>query len=89
MEDGSGRLQRDQEFSIPGFLGWDFAKSRDPRIFRDGISVKFFPQDFTENVWIWANLKCFFIVSQRHFDIRLHNLSKIILDVFIRLFHLH
>ena len=38
-----GRLQRDQEFSIPGFPGWDFAKSRDPRIFRDGISLKFFP----------------------------------------------
>ena len=37
------RLQRDQEFSIPGFLGRDFAKSRDPRIFRDGISLKFYP----------------------------------------------
>ena len=34
-------LQRDQEFSLPGFPGWDFAKSLDPRIFRDGISLKF------------------------------------------------
>ena len=31
------RLQRDQEFSISEFPGWDFAKSRDPRIFRDRI----------------------------------------------------
>ena len=51
-----GRLQRDQEFSIPGFPGWDFAKSRDPGIFWDGISLKFLSRDFTEKVWIWANL---------------------------------
>ena len=31
--------------------------------------------------------KC--LVFQRHFDILFHNLSKINLDVFIRLFHLH
>ena len=37
------RLQRDQEFSIPGFPGWDFAQSRDPGIFREGISLKFYP----------------------------------------------
>ena len=37
------RLQRDQEFLIPGFPGRDFAKSQDPRIFRDGISLKFYP----------------------------------------------
>ena len=37
------RLQRDQEFSIRGFLGRDIAKSRDPGIFRDGISLKFYP----------------------------------------------
>ena len=37
------RLLRDQEFSIPGFPGWDFAKSRDPRIFRDRISLKLYP----------------------------------------------
>ena len=42
------RLQRDQEFSIPGFPGRDFAKSRDPGIFRDGISLKFLSRDFTE-----------------------------------------
>ena len=36
-----GRLQRDHEFSIPGFPGRDFAKSRDPGIFRDGISLIF------------------------------------------------
>ena len=30
------RTKRNQEFSIPGFPGWDFAKSRDPGIFRDG-----------------------------------------------------
>ena len=43
-----GRPQRDQEFSIPGFLGRDFAKSRDPGIFRDGISLKFQSRDFRE-----------------------------------------
>ena len=37
------RLQRDQEFSIPGLPGWDFAKSRHPGIFWDGISLKFYP----------------------------------------------
>ena len=37
------RPQRDQEFSIPGFSGRDFAKSRDPGIFRDRISLKFYP----------------------------------------------
>ena len=37
------RPQQDQEFSIPGFPGWDFAKSQDPGIFRDGISLKFYP----------------------------------------------
>ena len=37
------RLQREQEFSIPGFPGRDFAKSRDPGIFWDGISLKFYP----------------------------------------------
>ena len=37
------RLQRNQEFSILGFSGWDFAKSRDPGIFRDGTSLKFYP----------------------------------------------
>ena len=42
------RLQRDQEFSIPGFPGRDFAKSRDPGIFRDGISLKFLSRDFTK-----------------------------------------
>ena len=42
------RPQRDQEFSIPGFPGRDFAKSRDPGIFRDGISLKFQSRDFRE-----------------------------------------
>ena len=28
-----------KEFAIPGFPGRDFAKSRDPGIFRDGISL--------------------------------------------------
>ena len=50
------RLQRDQEFSIPGFPGRDFAKSRDPGIFRDGISLKFLSRDFPEKEWEWANL---------------------------------
>ena len=50
------RLQRDQELSIPGFPGLDFAKSRDPRILRDGISLKFLSRDFTEKVWVCANL---------------------------------
>ena len=50
------RLQQDQEFSIPGFPGRDFAKSWDPGIFWDGISLKFLSRDFTEKVWIWANL---------------------------------
>ena len=50
------RLQQDQEFSIPGFPGRDFAKSRDPGIFRDGISLKFLSRDFAEKVWIWSNL---------------------------------
>ena len=44
------RLQRDQDFSIPGFPGWDFAKSQDPGIFRDGISLKFYPGIFTKKV---------------------------------------
>ena len=38
------RPQRDQEFLIPGFPGRDFAKSRDPGIFLDGISLKFYPK---------------------------------------------
>ena len=42
------RPQRDQEFSIPGFPGRDFAKSRDPGIFQDGISLKFQSRDFRE-----------------------------------------
>ena len=33
-----------------GFPGRDFAKSRDPGIFRDGISLKFLSQDFTKKV---------------------------------------
>ena len=40
----TGRLQQDQEFLIPGFPGWDFAKSQDPGIFRDRISLKFYPR---------------------------------------------
>ena len=49
------RLQRDQDFSIPGFPGRDFAKSRDPGIFRDGISLKFLSQDYTKKVWnLWG-----------------------------------
>ena len=32
------RLQQDQEFSIPGFTGRDFAKSQDPGILQDRIS---------------------------------------------------
>ena len=47
----SARLQRDQEFSIPGFLGRDFAKSRDPEIFRDGIGLKFYPGILQKKVW--------------------------------------
>ena len=50
------RHQRDQEFSIPGFPGRDFAQSRDPRIFRDGISLKFLSRDFPKKEWEWANL---------------------------------
>ena len=46
----TARPQRDQEFSIPGFPGRDFAKSRDPGIFRDGISLKFLSQDYTKKV---------------------------------------
>ena len=55
------RLQRDQEFSFPGFPGRDFAKSRDPGIFRDGISLKFyqkkygFSHDFLLSSQIWSN----------------------------------
>ena len=45
---GVVRPQRDQEFSIPGFPGRDFAKSRDPGIFWDGISLKFQSRDFRE-----------------------------------------
>ena len=52
----TGRLQQDQEFLIPGFPGWDFAKSQDPGIFRDGISLKFLSWDFPEKDWEWANL---------------------------------
>ena len=47
----TGRLQRDQEFSIPGFPGWNFAKSWDPGIFWDGINLKFLSRDFTKKVW--------------------------------------
>ena len=42
--------QRDQEFSIPGFPRQDFAKSQDPRVFWDGISLKFLAQDSTKKV---------------------------------------
>ena len=42
LQDPRGRLQQDQEFSITGFLGWDFAKSQDPGIFQDRISLKFY-----------------------------------------------
>ena len=45
------RLQQDQDLSIPGFLGRDFAKSRDPRIFQDGIVLNFLSRDFTKKVW--------------------------------------
>ena len=49
------RLQQDQEISIPGFPGRDFAKSRDPGIFRDGISLKFLSRDFTKKAWdLWG-----------------------------------
>ena len=44
------RLQQDQDLSIPGFLGRDFAKSRDPRIFQDGIVLNFLSRDFTKKV---------------------------------------
>ena len=50
------RPQRDQEFSIPGFPGRDFAKSRDPGIFRDRISLKFLSRDFTKKVWDLSRL---------------------------------
>ena len=41
------RPQRNQGFSIPEFPGRDLAKSRDPGIFRDGISLKFSFQDLS------------------------------------------
>ena len=41
------RPQRNQGFSIPGFPGRVLAKSRDPGIFRDGISLKFSSQDLS------------------------------------------
>ena len=44
------RLQQDQDLSIPGFLGRDLAKSRDPRIFQDGIVLNFLSRDFTKKV---------------------------------------
>ena len=50
------RPKRDQEFSIPGFPGRDFAQSQDPGIFRDEISLKFLSRDFPEKEWEWANL---------------------------------
>ena len=55
------RPKRDQEFSILGFPGRDFAKSRDPGIFRDGISLKFYQKkyrisrDFLLSSQIWSN----------------------------------
>ena len=53
------RLQRDQEFSIPGLPGRDFAKSQDPGNCRDGIRLKFLSRDFTKKVWVWANHKLY------------------------------
>ena len=57
-----GRPQRDQEFSIPGFLGWEILQN--PGIFRDGISLKFYPgilpkkygisRDFLLSSKIWS-----------------------------------
>ena len=41
------RPQRNQGFSIPELPGRDLAKSRDPGIFRDGISLKFSSQDLS------------------------------------------
>ena len=42
------RPKWDQEFSIPGVPGQDFAKSRDPGIFRDGINLIFSSRDLLE-----------------------------------------
>ena len=50
------RLQRVQELSIPGFPGQDFAKSRDPWIFWNGICLKFLSRDLTKKLWVWTNL---------------------------------
>ena len=44
------------------------------------------PASSTPILPMQAEASC--LVFQGHFDILLHNLSKIILDVFIRLFHL-
>ena len=44
----TGRPQRDQEFSIPGFPGQDFAKFWDPEIFQGGISLKFLSRDLAK-----------------------------------------
>ena len=43
------RPQWDQEFSIPGVPGRDFAKSRGPGIFQDRISLKFESKEFYPN----------------------------------------
>ena len=42
--------------SIKGFLGRDFAESQDPRIFWDGISLKFLSRNFDQKVSVLARL---------------------------------
>ena len=61
---------------IPGFPGRDFANSRDPGIFRDGISLKSYPGilpkkygiswDFLLSAYIWP---ISYILEDREFEI--------------------
>ena len=67
------RLQRDLEFSIPGFPGWDFAKSRDPGIFRDGINLIFSSRDLLEKFRDFSGL-----ASLLQLEINLENLSDLL-----------
>ena len=60
--------------SIKGFPGRDFAESRDPRIFWDGISLKFLTRNFDQKVCVLARLhfQLINIVNSIHFGRFVH-----------------
>ena len=60
--------------SIKGFPGRDIAESQDPRIFWDGISLKFLSRNFDQKVCVLARLhfQLINIVNSIHFGRFVH-----------------